>query len=116
MVTRIFQKERLTYGIELSRIDFLFYRKSPINFTWKHPINRFAVKRGHNVLNLEDIIEIRKATERSGYEIVFPDNKIIWLIKRRTIIGLLLLLKYEYCSEADLVRANDRLQSIKEIL
>jgi hypothetical protein len=30
--------------------------------------------------------------------------------------GLLLLLKYEYCSEADLVGANDRLKTIKESL
>jgi len=68
------------------------------------------------MLDVEDIIEIRKAIGRTGYEIVFPNNKVIWLIKRRTIIGLLLLIKYEYCSEADLVGANNRLQIIKEIL
>ena len=68
------------------------------------------------MLKIEEIVEIRKAADKNGYEIVFPDNKIIWLIKRRTIIGLLLLIKYEYCSEADLVGANDRLKTIKEIL
>ncbi len=66
---------------------------------------------------IENIIEIRQAqVYERGYEIVFPDNKIIWLIKRRTIAGLLLLLKYETCSEEDLVGANNRLQEIKRIL
>lgn len=69
------------------------------------------------MLNIEDIIEIRKAELHDrGYEIVFPDNKVIWLVKRRTIAGLLLLIKYEYCSEEDLVGANNRLQEIKRIL
>lgn len=69
------------------------------------------------MLKIEDIIEIRKATVYDrGYEIVFPDNKIIWLTKRRTIAGLLLLIKYETCSEEDLVGANNRLQEIKQIL
>jgi len=68
------------------------------------------------MLNVEDIIEIRKANGKSGYEIVFPEDQIIWIVKRRTIIGLLLLIKYEYCSEADLVGANNRLSTIKSIL
>lgn len=69
------------------------------------------------MLRIEDIIEIRKAAVYDrGYEIVFPDNKIIWLTKRRTIAGLLLLIKYETCSEEDLVGANNRLQEIKQIL
>ena len=49
------------------------------------------------MLHLEDIIEIRKSSNRSGYEIVFPENRIIWVTKRRTLAGLLLLIKYEYC-------------------
>jgi len=68
------------------------------------------------MLNIEDIVEVRTAKERTGYEIVFPDNRIIWIRKRRTIIGLLLLIKYEYCSEADLVGANDRLAAVKKIM
>lgn len=68
------------------------------------------------MLHLEDIITVRKATGRSGYEIVFPDNQIVWVIKRRALAGLLLLIKYEYCSEADLAGANDRLSTIKQIL
>lgn len=69
------------------------------------------------MLNIEDIIEIRKAVMHDkGYEIVFPDNNIIWLTKRRTIAGLLLLLKYEVCSEEDLVGANNRLAEVKRIL
>lgn len=63
------------------------------------------------MLQIEDIIEIRKAEIYDrGYEIVFPNNKIIWLTKRRTIAGLLLLIKYEICSEEDLVGANGRLR------
>lgn len=69
------------------------------------------------MLQLEEIIEIRQAvTHDRGYEIVFPDDRLIWLTKRRTIAGLLLLIKYEYCSEEDLVGANDRLHEIKQIL
>ncbi|NQI83812.1 HNH endonuclease [Streptococcus suis] len=69
------------------------------------------------MLKLEDIIEIRKAKKySSGYEIVFPNKKIIWLTKRRTIAGLLLLIKYEHCTEEDLVGTNGRLAEIKRIL
>ena len=68
------------------------------------------------MLRVEDIIVVRKAEARNGYEIVFPDNKIIWVVKRRCLAGLLLLIKYEYCSEADLVGANNRLRTIKNLL
>ncbi len=69
------------------------------------------------MLRIEDIAVIRQAQVYDrGYEIVFPDNRIIWLTKRRTIAGLLLLIKYGVCSEEDLVGANDRLQEIKRIL
>ena len=69
------------------------------------------------MLKIEDIVEIRKAKLHDrGYEIVFPDDKIIWLCKRRTIAVLLLLIKYEVCSEEDLVGNNGRLKEIKEIL
>ena len=69
------------------------------------------------MLKIENIIEIRSAKLHDrGYEIVFPDNKIIWLVKRRTIAGLLLLIKYGVCSEEDLAGANNRLQEVKTIL
>ena len=69
------------------------------------------------MLRIEDIIEIRQAQVYDrGYEIVFPNNQIIWLTKRRTIAGLLLLIKFHTCSEEDLVGANSRLQEIKTIL
>lgn len=69
------------------------------------------------MLRIEDIVNIRQAQVYGrGYEIVFPENRIIWLTKRRTIAGLLLLIKYGVCSEEDLVGANDRLQEVKRIL
>lgn len=69
------------------------------------------------MIKIEDIVTIRKAIVHDrGYEIVFPENKIIWLTKRRTIAGLLLLIKYEICSEEDLVGANNRLKEVKQIL
>lgn len=69
------------------------------------------------MINLKDIICIRKAILHDrGYEIVCPHGKIIWLTKRRTIAGLLLLIHYEICSEEDLVGANPRLKTIKTIL
>lgn len=73
--------------------------------------------KGENMLKIENILIIRKAIlHDKGYEIVFPDNKIIWLTKRRTIAGLLLLIKYSICSEEDLVGTNGRLKEIKNIL
>ena len=69
------------------------------------------------MIKLEDIVEIRNAKHHDkGYEIVLANGKSIWLIKRRTIVGLLLLLKYEVCSEEDLVGTNGRLREIKHIL
>ncbi|MBC5998157.1 HNH endonuclease [Romboutsia ilealis] len=68
------------------------------------------------MLKIEDIIEIRKCTEKKGYEIEFPDNNIIWMRKKRTIVGLLLLIKYGICSEEDLAGQNTRLQELKSIL
>ena len=68
------------------------------------------------MLNIENIVEVRKALNRPGYEIVFPNDKIIWVIKRRAMAGLLLLIKYEICSEADLAGANDRLATVKQLL
>lgn len=38
------------------------------------------------MLQIEDIIEIRKAEIYDrGYEIVFPNNKIIWLTKEELL-------------------------------
>lgn len=69
------------------------------------------------MIKLEDIKIIRKAQQHNkGYEIVFSNNRIIWLIKRRTIIALLLLIKYQVCSEKDLTAANNRLIEIKKII
>lgn len=68
------------------------------------------------MLYIEEIIEIRRALNNSGYEIVFPNDKIIRVMKRRALAGLLLLIKYESCSEADLVGANNRLATAKQIL
>ncbi|QIZ07623.1 HNH endonuclease [Priestia megaterium] len=68
------------------------------------------------MLKIEDIVEIRKAIGRPGYEIVFSKDKVIWLTKRRTIISLLLLIKYGISSEADLARGSNRLLEVKGIL
>lgn len=67
------------------------------------------------MLKLEDIKIIRKSTT-SGNEIVFNDDRKILLMKRRTIVGLLLLIKYGTCSEADLAGSNTRLKTIKDLL
>lgn len=69
------------------------------------------------MLYLEDIVTIREAQNHDrGYEIVFSDGRIIWIVKRRAIAGLLLLIRYERCSEEDLVGANGRLCEIKRVL
>lgn len=66
------------------------------------------------LLRIEDIKEIKKVSK--GYEIVFNDGNYIWLTKRRTIIALLMLIKYEVSSEADLARGSLRLQEVQQIL
>ncbi|STO91312.1 Uncharacterised protein [Helicobacter pylori] len=69
------------------------------------------------MLELENIVSIHKTKlHDKGYDILFNDGRIIWVIKRRAIVGLLLLIKYEICSEEDLTGTNDRLQTIKRIL
>ena len=69
------------------------------------------------MLYLENIVTIREAqVYPNGYEIVFEDGRIIWIVKRRAIAGLLLLIKYGRCSEEDLVGANGRLREVKRIL
>ncbi|ONI47060.1 hypothetical protein AN644_01785 [Candidatus Epulonipiscium fishelsonii] len=68
------------------------------------------------MLLIENITEILKCKEKGGYKIIFDDGRFIRINKRRTIISLLLLIKYEYCSEADLAGANDRLHTIKTLL
>ncbi|WP_050852920.1 HNH endonuclease [Helicobacter pylori] len=69
------------------------------------------------MLELENIVSIHKTKlYDKGYDILFNDGRIIWVIKRRAIVGLLLLIKYEICSEEDLTGTNDRLQTIKRIL
>ncbi|QRG67716.1 HNH endonuclease [Brevibacillus choshinensis] len=68
------------------------------------------------MLRVEDIIEIREKDDDRGFEIVFDDGRIIWLTKRRTIISLLMLIKYGASSEADLARGSIRIQEVKSIL
>lgn len=67
------------------------------------------------MLKIENIKIIQKSSPK-GYEIVFNDDRKIILHKRRTIIALLLLIKYSECSEADLAGGNTRLQDVKKFL
>ena len=64
----------------------------------------------------EDILCVDYSNELNCYQIHFANKKSILVKKRRALIALLLLLKYEICSEADLVGANDRLKEIKSAL
>lgn len=68
------------------------------------------------MLKIENISNIQKRPKNKGYEIVFKDGRIIWLTKRRTIVSLLLLIKYGESSEADLARGSRRLLEIKRII
>lgn len=68
------------------------------------------------MLQIENIKEIRKKEDGKGYEIVFSDDRVIWLTKRRTIISLLMLIKYGTSSEEDIARGSERLQEVKTIL
>lgn len=69
------------------------------------------------MLNIEDIVVVRKNSEGNpGYEIVFNDGKKIFLHKRRTIISLLILLKYGIGTEADLTGTTQKIIEIKKIM
>lgn len=69
-------------------------------------------------LKLEDIKLIYKSADNNtkGYIIEFNDGKKIHLTKRRTIIALLILIKYGVGSESDLAKGNTTIPKIKEIL
>lgn len=69
------------------------------------------------MLKLENIKRIYKnRNELRGYHIEFEDGNKIHLTKRRTIIALLILIKYGKGTEADLAKGNTKIKEIKEIL
>jgi 5-methylcytosine-specific restriction endonuclease McrA len=68
------------------------------------------------MLRIENIIEIKKAKQGRGYDIIFSDGRAIWLTKARTIIAVLILIKYGEGSESDLAKGSTRIPEIKQIL
>ena len=65
---------------------------------------------------LSDIKSVSKG-ENGGYVIsFFNTEKTIILSKKRTTVGLLLLIKYEICTEEDLTGTNGRLLAVKQEL
>jgi HNH endonuclease len=68
------------------------------------------------MLHIEDITVIKKKNNGKGYEVIFADNRIIWLSKARTIIALLILIKYGEGSEADLAKGTSKIPEIKKVL
>ncbi len=71
------------------------------------------------MLKIENIEVIKKRPRSShepGYEIVFNDGRSIWITKGRTIIALLILIKYGEGSESDLAKGSEKIPEIKKIL
>ena len=71
------------------------------------------------MIEIEDIEEIRRRPYKDtapGYEIIFKDGRSIWITKGRTIIALLILIKYGEGSESDLAQGSQRIPEIKKIL
>lgn len=70
------------------------------------------------MIQIKDIKAITKNSgDESGYTIsFFSTDKTIELSKKRTVVGLLLLLKYQTCTEADLTGTNGRLSALKSEL
>lgn len=70
------------------------------------------------MLLLENIQKIGFSNDLSlkGFFIEFNDGKKIHLTKRRTIIALLILIKYQEGTEADLAQGSVRIPEIKNIL
>ncbi|RRR77128.1 MAG: HNH endonuclease [Candidatus Viridilinea halotolerans] len=68
------------------------------------------------MIYIEEIAVIKKSAKGSGYDIIFNDGRIIWMTKARTIIALLVLIKYGEGSESDLAKGSSKILEIKQIL
>lgn len=68
------------------------------------------------MIQIENIVSIKKSKGEKGYTILFEDGRKILLTKRRTIPSLLILLKYGDGCEADLKKGSERLSEIKQIV
>ncbi|MCB9298824.1 MAG: hypothetical protein H6559_37745 [Lewinellaceae bacterium] len=70
------------------------------------------------MLKIEDVKKIYKSNDKKikGYFIEFNDGRKIHLTKRRTIIALLILIKYGEGTEADLAKGSSKIPEIKKTL
>ncbi len=68
------------------------------------------------MVNIININKIKKSDTGIGYDISFSDGRSIYIMKRRTIIALLILIKYGDGCEADLAQGSKRIPEIKEIM
>ncbi len=70
------------------------------------------------MLKVEEIKRVYKSTDKEvrGYYIEFNDGQKIHLTKRRTIIALLILVKYGEGTEADLAKGSSKIPEIRKIL
>lgn len=69
-------------------------------------------------MKIEDIKKVYKSNDEKirGYFIEFNDGRKIHLTKRRTIIALLILIKYGEGTEADLAKGSSKIPEIKKTL
>lgn len=70
------------------------------------------------MLLIENILGIYPSVDKNlrGFIIEFKDGRKIHLTKRRTIIALLILIKYQEGTEADLAQGSIRIPEIKKML
>ncbi|MCO6492764.1 MAG: hypothetical protein J5I98_30375 [Phaeodactylibacter sp.] len=70
------------------------------------------------MLEIEDVKKIYKSNDKKikGYFIEFNDGRKIHLTKRRTIIALLILIKYGEGTEADLAKGSSKIPEISKVI
>jgi len=68
------------------------------------------------LLRVEDIEKIVPVQNGKGYEIIFKDGRKIWMTKARTIVALLVLIRYGQGNESDLAKGPNRIPELKRLM
>ena len=67
-------------------------------------------------LEITNIARIQRSTQGSGYEIVFNDDRTIWVTKARAVVALLVLIYKREGAESDLAQGSTTLPELKALL
>lgn len=68
------------------------------------------------MLQIQNIVVIRRAANRAGYEIIFNDGRAIHVLKPRALVALLVLIRNGEGSESDLAGGSSTIPALKNAL